>query len=166
MIVTAAQLCTIRVLYRGADSMDLWGIPYGMRPGQGPKDILDRYRDAWIWLGSPGWFGAMDPASIERVKAFVASCGPDVPCGPYEWCYIAPPPEGARVRLRRNVERFPHFIAPAGAAGVVSFVGAGPGGSVCVKLDAPLAGAEEWDNEVVWTEDDLAALASDLEVLQ
>lgn len=86
-----AALCTIRVLYRGADSMDLWGIPYGMRPGQGPKDILDRYRDAWIWLGSPGWFGAMDPASIERAKAFVASCGPDVPCGPYEWCYIAPP---------------------------------------------------------------------------
>lgn len=39
---------------------------------------------------------------------------------------------GSRGRLRRSVDRFPHFVA-----------------------DARLTGTEGWDNEVCWTSDDI-----------
>jgi len=54
---------------------------------------------------------------------------------------------GQRVRLRRNVERFPHFIAGAGLTGTVSYVDAA---MVGVKMDEHIDGCEEWDNEVMW----------------
>jgi hypothetical protein len=56
-------------------------------------------------------------------------------------------PVGTRVRLTREVERYPHFIAERGRAGVV--VEATPD-AVSVRLDEHLPGAEEWDNEVCW----------------
>jgi hypothetical protein len=62
------------------------------------------------------------------------------------------PPVGARVRLKFDVERFPHFIAKAGSTGRV--VGHESDGLYRVRLDVTLPGAEEWDNEVQWTADD------------
>ena len=56
---------------------------------------------------------------------------------------------GQRVRLRHDVDRFPHFIAAAGSTGTVVDV-AGDMSIFAVRLDEPLAGAEEWDNEVHW----------------
>ena len=52
---TIDNVKTIRVLtyFNGA----FIGIPYEMRPGQQPRDILGR--DNWVWLGSPGWYGSM-----------------------------------------------------------------------------------------------------------
>jgi hypothetical protein len=58
------------------------------------------------------------------------------------------PPIGARVRLRRDVERYPHFIARAGMVGTVTEADADSG--VSVKLDEHLDGAEEWENQVKW----------------
>lgn len=55
--------------------------------------------------------------------------------------------EGSRVRLRNVVERYPHFIAPAGALGTVVTLDEEV---LAVRLDEPLAGAEEWGNEVHW----------------
>lgn len=62
-------------------------------------------------------------------------------------------PEGSRVRLTADAERFPHFIARAGSTGVVNH---DPHDGIAVKLDRHLPGAEEWDNEVIWTVEDCA----------
>lgn len=54
---------------------------------------------------------------------------------------------GDRVQLTQDVERYPHFIAPAGLTGIVVSL---TEVQMSVRLDAPLAGAEAWDNEVHW----------------
>ena len=69
---------------------------------------------------------------------------------------------GDRVMLRRPVERFPHFTAPAGATGEVVHT---DDQLLSVRLDENLRGAEEWDNEVQWTNDDLALAEYDLQVI-
>jgi hypothetical protein len=60
------------------------------------------------------------------------------------------------VKLIRPVDRYPDFIAPLGATGTVV---ENTGDFISVKLDAPLAGAEEWDNCVMWGADCLETLA-------
>jgi hypothetical protein len=61
-------------------------------------------------------------------------------------------PEGSRVRLTADVERYPHFIARKGSEGTVTH---NTDGGIEVKLDDHLPGAEPWDNEVVWVDADL-----------
>lgn len=108
-------LSSIVVLYREPDTMTIWGIPYAMRPGQSPRDLLrgderrretheynarysDTYRQAhtfraakddWIYLGSEGWYGSMSAERIAEVKAFLAAHEDDVPQYPGEWCPLA-----------------------------------------------------------------------------
>lgn len=55
------------------------------------------------------------------------------------------------MRLVHNVDRFPHFIAMQGATGTINYA---DDASVCVRMDDHLPGAEEWDNEIVWTSDE------------
>ena len=55
-----------------------------------------------------------------------------------------------RVRLTVDVERFPYFIAKKGMTGTVTQHDIGKHGSIYVKLDEPLEGCEEWNNELVW----------------
>ncbi len=63
-----------------------------------------------------------------------------------------PPAKGSRWRLRRDVMRFPHFTARAGLTGVVS---SDPDDyNICLRIDAHLPGAEEWDNDVCWAPED------------
>ena len=59
--------------------------------------------------------------------------------------------EGERVELLADVERFPHFIAKAGSTGTVT---QSEPDHLTVKMHLPLPGAEEWENEIVWTGDD------------
>ncbi len=90
------------VLYRQSDTMSLWGIPYAMRPGQSSRDLArsdarepvrpghygtppSNYMAAWIWLGSPGWYGTMDPECIAKVKAFCEKHKDSIPQSPEEW---------------------------------------------------------------------------------
>jgi len=54
---------------------------------------------------------------------------------------------GARVRLRHDVDRYPHFIAPAGALGTVTTID----DVYCVRMDDNIDGAGDWDNEVLWS---------------
>jgi hypothetical protein len=61
------------------------------------------------------------------------------------------PPFGARFQLTEPVERFPHFLAPAGATGTIVEASEHV---ISLHMDEYLAGAEPWDNEVTWTEDD------------
>lgn len=62
------------------------------------------------------------------------------------------PAVGSRGRLRRSVDRFPHFVAQAGATGTVAEA---TDSLIALRLDELLPGAEEWDNEVCWTSDDI-----------
>lgn len=57
---------------------------------------------------------------------------------------------GDRVRLRRDVERYPHFIARAGMTGTVVIA---DHDTIAVRMDEHLDGCEEWDNEVIWSDD-------------
>ncbi|HEY7195490.1 MAG TPA: hypothetical protein VH439_17235 [Gemmatimonadales bacterium] len=75
-------------------------------------------------------------------------------------------PIGTRVRFRRTVDRYPHFVARAGLTGVVTDAGDEIGGTIAVKVDTPLAGAEAWNNEVWWTEpEERDEIGNDLEVI-
>jgi len=56
-----------------------------------------------------------------------------------------------RVRLTRKVERFPHFEVPEGATGTVVF---NEDGLLICKMDVLILGCEEWDNEVIWSDND------------
>jgi hypothetical protein len=105
-------LSTIRILFREPDSLTLWGIPYDMRPGQQPGDLLRAYRswspprpghygshriklDDWVYLGGPGWFGNMSAKRKAEVQAFLAKYKEYVPGNSYEWDRL-PLPDEAR----------------------------------------------------------------------
>jgi hypothetical protein len=66
---------------------------------------------------------------------------------------MSAPAAGSRVELVVDVDRYPHFVAPAGSTGTVVDHG-DPQIVLAVRLDEPLAGAEEWDNEVHWLDGD------------
>jgi hypothetical protein len=99
-MITFEILEGIRVLYRQPDTLSLWGIPYGMRPGQAPRDLwrgcVDRGKPTpppdWVWLGSPGWYGYMSAPERAVVEAFVGQLlkKDDVPNGPGEWSEVRP----------------------------------------------------------------------------
>lgn len=72
------------------------------------------------------------------------------------------PRVGTKVRLKRNVERYPHFIAKKGSTGVVT---SSDEDNLWVKMDEHLDGAEEWDNEIQWFDDFLHDVTDDLEVM-
>src|SRR5262245_528519 len=61
---------------------------------------------------------------------------------------ISAPGVGSRVRLRHDVDRFPHFLAPAGLVGTV--VDVGDRTIYAVRFDREIEGAEEWQNEIHW----------------
>lgn len=61
-------------------------------------------------------------------------------------------PVGTRVRLTQDVDRYPHFIAPAGAIGTVVF--SDDDGYLSIHMDETIPGAEEWGNEVQFLADD------------
>ncbi len=93
-----------KILFRAPDSMDLWAIPHGMRPGQSPGDLFREARDfipppygvlgskrpnlkqwGWKWLGTPGWWGDLPKEVREAVEAFKAEHQDLIPVNPYEW---------------------------------------------------------------------------------
>lgn len=74
--------------------------------------------------------------------------------------------KGDRVRLVRDVERYPHFIAPRGTTGSVTFsdLAAGAAIRLLVLADKKIRGAEEWQNQIEWAYDDDPA--DDLELVE
>lgn len=68
-----------------------------------------------------------------------------------------------RVRLKVDVDRYPHFIAPAGITGTVVD---DSGGVLSVRMDEEVPGAEEWSNELVFSVRDGDNPADSLEVLE
>ncbi len=102
--------------------------------------------------------GDMDPGEADRFHkaAFRAI---------EHWVFrnaIKLPPDGTRVRLTEEIERYPHFIVRAGMLGTVRR----SGGVFEVRLDETVPGAEEWDNCIVWSEpEDLFDVPDEIEVV-
>jgi hypothetical protein len=71
---------------------------------------------------------------------------------------------GTRIRLIRDVERFPFFIAKAGMEGVIT---ENNEFHIAARMDAPLAGAEEWDNAILWNDcnEGLEAFVDDVQLI-
>ena len=66
------RLEEIQVLYRQNDTMSLWGIPYTMRPGQSPSDLLAAGNiQGWVWMGTPGWWGSLPRERVQAIQAFL-----------------------------------------------------------------------------------------------
>lgn len=65
--------------------------------------------------------------------------------------------EGQRYRLARDVERYPHFVAPEGTEVTVVEVS---GEEVRAQAHTELSGADEWDNEIHWYDDPEAGSAA------
>jgi|GEM_PF-1994302 len=65
------------------------------------------------------------------------------------------PVVGARARLRRRVERFPHFVVEAGAMGTITTA---TEALISMKMHVLVSGAEGWDNEVCWTPEEGEAI--------
>ena len=60
----------MKVLYRQPDNNVLWGIPYKMKPGQSPRDLLNHPNRGWKAL---------------NVKDAMERWGVAVPTHPGEW---------------------------------------------------------------------------------
>lgn len=111
MSAVSGDLSKIKVLYRSDYSLDLWGIPYQMRRdvGQQPKDILPKYRNEWIWLGSCGSYGhGWSRLSDERVKEIESFLEPlrkkgMVPGNPHEWIDLVQAEQEEIEEVRRRV---------------------------------------------------------------
>ncbi len=66
------NLGSIQVLYRQPDTMSLWGLPHGLRPGQSPRDLMEADNSSsWFWLGTPGWWGSLSAENVEAIQAFL-----------------------------------------------------------------------------------------------
>ena len=95
--VSSRDLAKVKTLYRHADTLALYAIPYDMRPGQSPRDLW--YSTAfgrqpgqwpeWLYLGSPGWWGHLDADSQRTITAWLSALGNRVPEGPYEWTVLS-----------------------------------------------------------------------------
>ena len=72
----------METLYRSnTGDLSLWAIPYKMKPGQSPRDLL-HYQDNWTWLGSPGWYGDSKDAILNLLSSIPEDA---IPLYPGEW---------------------------------------------------------------------------------
>jgi hypothetical protein len=67
-----------------------------------------------------------------------------------------------KVRFKKNVERFPHFIVKAGMTGELIEMSLTQG---AVKLDVPLSGAENFDYTVWWEDEEIRQMNDELEII-
>lgn len=68
--------------------------------------------------------------------------------------------EGDRVRLRGNIERYPHFIVEEGSVGTVEVSPDDINDPFIVKMDEEI---NDPDNIIMWMYDDLNTLDEDIE---
>ena len=86
------DLDSVQILFRQNDTMSLWGLPHGLRPGQSPRDLQEvNNTKGWIWLGTPGWWGSISRSDIEKIRKFLEGVGDMVPFHPGEWSTVDVP---------------------------------------------------------------------------
>ena len=76
---------------------------------------------------------------------------------------------GKRIRLRREVERFPDFVVWENSTGIISEIKKDKGEkywSICAKMDEPIDGAKHWGNCIIWQDQYLADFEQDVEILE
>lgn len=73
------------------------------------------------------------------------------------------PHVGDRIKLSVIIDRFPHFSVEAGATGTVNTVDARRHGGISVKMDAVIDGAKEWDNCIIWDDEEMDYFAEQTE---
>lgn len=79
-----------KTLYRQPVTMSLWAIPYKMKEGQSPQDLLHTIH-LWDWWGSPGWYGSIPAHKIRQIRLYLEALPPGtIPEYPGEW---SEPPE-------------------------------------------------------------------------
>jgi hypothetical protein len=143
----------------GADA----SVCFGVRLDSGPAIIAKHWSTTLVddYVN----YDAIRESTDDELREIIAEGGPAaaVDAAAAELRRRTCPPAGARVRLLRDVDRYPHFIAPAGALGEV--VDVGDPNLFAVRLDQPLPGAETWSNEVHWILDAGENPAGDVEVL-
>lgn len=76
---------------------------------------------------------------------------------------IVTPTVGTRVRMRRDIDRYPHFMVAAGETGTVV---TSDDQSFGVKMDQHIVGCEEWENEVIWQEWEFDEICDDVEIVR
>lgn len=103
------HLETVVVLYRDGN-LQLWGVPYRMREscGQAPRHLQQAGNTrGWIWLGAPGWYGAMIPLERGELDTFLVEHQLLFPSNPYEYvempgrACLEPGPHGLRCALAK-----------------------------------------------------------------
>jgi len=73
---------------------------------------------------------------------------------------------GKRIRLIRDVERFPDFIAKTGMTGYINNLDQRNGRFfVSARMDETIEGAEAWDNEIWWEESHQIDFEKDVELI-
>lgn len=73
-VITSKLLQKVKVV--ACVSHVFYGIPYTMREGQSPKDILPKYRNDWIYLRNmSGFYGDKTSEEVQAVKEFLAFTG-------------------------------------------------------------------------------------------
>lgn len=72
---------------------------------------------------------------------------------------------GKRVKLLRDVERFPQFIAKAGMTGTITETPLDDAYGWGVQMDDKLENCEEWGNQVLWFDHYLADFEADVALL-
>ncbi len=68
-----------------------------------------------------------------------------------------------KIRLVRDVERYPDFIARKGMTGEIDEISKG---FISVQIDDHLEGAEAWNNRILWTGDFLNDFTEDVEYIK
>lgn len=71
---------------------------------------------------------------------------------------MKPLKNGQRVKFIDPYDVYPHFVVERGATGTVTYAN---DEMVSVKMDAPISGAEEWNNEVMFYSEDAAFVDGD-----
>ena len=75
-----------QIIYADAYGL-IWAIPYKMRDGQSPKNILEKYRSDWIFLCTlSGWYGDKTKDELKAVKEILEFTGKPNYSG--EWFYV------------------------------------------------------------------------------
>jgi hypothetical protein len=82
LLLWKGKLRSIKTLYRKEHTLELWGIPQILAPGQHPRDLNRKH---WVYLGSPGWWGSLSLAKRETIEEFLGQHKGRVPMNPEEF---------------------------------------------------------------------------------
>jgi hypothetical protein len=108
----------------------------------------------------------MESAIVEDFKAD----GVDLPCQKITaynrtWTVVKGISVGRRIELKRDIERYPQFIAKKGERGTIVEIDEE---KVSAKMDNKLDGAEEWDNCLQWykSDDSIKDVSEDIKITE